>query len=1358
MAIAHAAGLRRMRAAKTPWYWWLFRIALVGTVLLTITVVVAWFYFTEPSRVRRLVQSLLQEQLNGKVELDDASLTLSRGLQLYDLRILSPPDERQAPRTVAHVREIQIKPDWGAMLDGLVNLNFRPVFEKIVVIRPTFVLHFDSTGRFADEDLVKPQPEQADDGAEPWIALPPIEIRQAVLRWKHPVIFNEAEHRLDNLSLQLTPSPRRGWLDVHGVAEGEPLGRFEFGGVIHAYRFETRLEMVNHNLLLDDRVMRHFAGDIFKAYREFVPDELKGGARAELAARVDLRPGKPAGFALDVTVLDGAIAFHQFPVPVHSVVGCIQLTNYEPRDPLPPFQANFDFADDPDRPVPNSQTGLWVNVALRGAYGRSGDVSLHARIETGTGYENIHVSARDVLVDEEFRRAIDRSRTVAEEVKEIFRLFTPGGVADGEFVSLARAGQSKPDQNLHLWLHDVHSLFRLFPLPAYKIEGEIQGWDAVWNVPWSSLFPQGPGGSMSLRFRGPTYMQNDDLQLDIQVTAPDVLITPTLKRALPDFVRTMIDEYGVSGTIDLTSAVVETRPGAEAGENDLLLSLDIRPKQTLVEWTHLPWPVLCDGGLLRVREGRIDFVDVTGTHGDARITINGHVDTPPGGGEPIISLDFHCERIAFDDELWAAIEAPPRPGTLTDGPAKEPLLVVRDMFQPEGLLDVDLRMRGAEQPSMKIDVWFHGDAAHPAAVNYDLSMGDPGAPPYRIRLTDVTGRVTVTLIEQSVHVQFSGVRGVFAGATVTVEGMLQTGSNGVPHTALVLEATDLTLTEPVERAFRYFEDFSWRWQRDPAGQLLLGMHGEPVVVVDADGNATPRMKDILDPTGTLDLRVELMPAADGSGLQPVIAATLRGMSVKLQQVFPWRLDDVRGRVNMEGGVIRLAGITARHNDSRILVPEAILTTFVRGYQFRLVAHDMAWNQELRDALPAEAWKTLYDTMDPFGRFSMAMSVDARMHASDSDKMIVSYDLELHTDGDDINVGPIRAELVRGHLRMRGLVQADGTHNAHGRMRIDEAQWRNMKLHGLTADLQITQDQEVTHLLVPRAFGALYGGFLETRFEMDAIPGGDYSGYIRFTGFDAGRWLREVYPGSARLEGVTDAELTINGRLGHDADNDGEDDGDGSFQGVGKFDVVDAAIFDVPLVLKLFDFSNYNQPTPVNEVHGEFVMLDQFMYFSRLDMFSDAVGFYGKGRMDYDMNMDMQFGIDFAPRFQGLPVPLRALVQLVERTLLPVFVKGPISNPIISAVFSETPTGADKVPDGIKQYPRGMPEYDRFCNLLREIVSPDHRALQADSVTEAVGRLSASERQRARLLMEERRANAHSGLREMLAQFRRLLDE
>ncbi|MGE0433701.1 MAG: hypothetical protein AB7S36_15705, partial [Planctomycetota bacterium] len=295
------------------------------------------------------------------------------------------------------------------------------------------------------------------------------------------------------------------------------------------------------------------------------------------------------------------------------------------------------------------------------------------------------------------------------------------------------------------------------------------------------------------------------------------------------------------------------------------------------------------------------------------------------------------------------------------------------------------------------------------------------------------------------------------------------------------------------------------------------------------------------------------------------------------------------------------------------------------------------------------------------------------------------------------------------------------------------------------------------LLMPRAFGALYGGFLEMRYEMTMPPdppgGGEYSGYVRITGFDAGRWLREVYPGSARLEGITDAEVVINGRLGTTDNPDAA-----TFQGSGRFDVFDAAIFDVPLVLKLFDFANYNQPTPVNEVHGEFTMLPEHMHFSRLDMFSDAVGFYGKGLLDYDMNMDMQFGIDFAPRFQGLPVPLRALVQLIERTLLPVYVKGPISFPTISAVFPETPTGASNTPKGIKRFPRGATGYDRFLLVLREIVGPDHRALNADSATEAVARLSPGERERLRLLLEERYKVARSGHRELLGAFRTLLDE
>lgn len=1230
-----------------------------GLMLAVVAVVaIAYQVYTSPNRLRSEILSALRQNLGGDVQLDGAQFTLTDGLQLSGLRIYSiPPMPGLLPRKIVDVPALQIVPDFGEMVAQLLRLDPRPAFSAIVIDRPAFVLHFNENGEFIDENVFAP-PD--DDGDGPSLRLPPIQVRNASLTWAHPQIFSAGEHRIDNVTILLTPGELRGWLSIDAVAEGQPWGRFSAAGKVHVETLEVQLAVANRRLLLDEATMKHVGAPIRRAFEEFtaIPDDLPTldspspsalvygekpvftgdridrGVAAELRARIHAVPGRPAGFAIDVYVLDGAIAYEQFPVPVDEIVGVIHLTNYR-ADTDPGIVEMIDLAHPP---IPDPFGAMWVKVSLHGRYG-TGDVRLEALVtglNTPTVHERISVYCTDILVDRRFISAVMLSPHVPTDVKEIFEMFRPGGVADA--VLLVGAG---PRPHLSLTLKDVNARFALFPVPVFRIAGTVDGWDSAWQVGDAHLLPHQGTGAIQLRMPTPTRaFPSGGVGVHVAVTSPEVTITADLLRSVPPVLREIADQFGLSGRARITTSNILSQP-----TGDVDLDFDIQPIEMGVRWDRLPYELSAFGGTVRVRGQVVEFHDVRARrrnpplplppsgrpYPSAEFSIAGSVDSSSAIRGVMIDLVITARNLALDDEFWAAVDAPLPPGA--DGPNKAALQAVRDMLSPRGFVDVRFHLV-AQGPDLFIDaqIYLHG-----ATARWD------GFP---LELGEVTGHAVLRIDGDALHVMLHNFVGRYRGATVMLEGALQSDMTGdAPmEMTMQLHAQRITLGPEIAQAFAFFEDQSWRLQRDAeTGEIVLDADGNPVA------NA-PRLWDMLSPSGQFDLSLSVTPSSD-SATGMAVGLRLRLLDMALTySAFPYRLDNLNGDVAVDGGIVTVQNVTGRHGRAQIFVPDGTISP--HGYQLRILVRDASFDDDLKQSLP-ETWHGLFDALEPAGRFAMAMYLDGRIQG---DNMWVNYDTEIRVLDNAFSIG-LRVENIRGHITMRGRVSPDG-HQAHGRMRIDEAQWMRMKIHGATLDLQYDNG----NIRVPNLLAYAYGGFLEGVFDMDTTPGGAYAGYLRVTGLDIGRWLREVYPGSAKLGGIFDGEMRIDGALAKPTEPRGK------FGGAGNFSVFEGNIFDVPLVLKLFDFANWDKPTPIDEVYGKFEMDETGFKFSKLELVSDAVGMDGTGTIDFDTTMNMTFVLDFAPR--TLPIPVREIVKLFERAILPVYVTGPLNNPTISAIFPE----------------------------------------------------------------------------------------
>lgn len=125
-------------------------ICLIALLLLA-TVIAAYVYWTEPSRVRGLAEGFLTRVVDGDISIGQAKLSIFEGLQLDDVQIkLRDAEDRlpDSPRAVISAKRLLISYSTLDLLRGSLNSG------RVVAIEPEVYLVEDvATGRWSVQSL-----------------------------------------------------------------------------------------------------------------------------------------------------------------------------------------------------------------------------------------------------------------------------------------------------------------------------------------------------------------------------------------------------------------------------------------------------------------------------------------------------------------------------------------------------------------------------------------------------------------------------------------------------------------------------------------------------------------------------------------------------------------------------------------------------------------------------------------------------------------------------------------------------------------------------------------------------------------------------------------------------------------------------------------------------------------------------------------------------------------------------------------------------------------------------------------------------------------------------------------------------
>jgi len=198
------------------------------------------------------------------------------------------------------------------------------------------------------------------------------------------------------------------------------------------------------------------------------------------------------------------------------------------------------------------------------------------------------------------------------------------------------------------------------------------------------------------------------------------------------------------------------------------------------------------------------------------------------------------------------------------------------------------------------------------------------------------------------------------------------------------------------------------------------------------GGITGRLAEALEdirrlyrPEGRMDVSVDFSRNQDGK-VSYSGTAEPQGMSLLFKH-FPYRIENVHGKIAFQPGRIELAGLTARRGEGRFDIAGRVnLTAGRRTFNVTVKVADGTFDEELFSAIP-ERYRSFYEAVSPRGRASAEVRV--RRGAQDASERVdvhlkmtgqgsieyvkFPYRIEGLTGDVYISPGIVRIESVRG---------------------------------------------------------------------------------------------------------------------------------------------------------------------------------------------------------------------------------------------------------------------------------------------------------------------------------------------------------
>ncbi len=471
-----------------------------------------------------------------------------------------------------------------------------------------------------------------------------------------------------------------------------------------------------------------------------------------------------------------------------------------------------------------------------------------------------------------------------------------------------------------------------------------------------------------------------------------------------------------------------------------------------------------------------------------------------------------------------------------------------------------------------------------------------------------------------------------------------------------------------------------RWDAQPGpvpgGQLLLTFQCRDVplddALRDAVGVANPgaqRFWSSLRPRGSVDqLDVTMQWDTTNRKVQLDLLAekwaatqNIEGRSIDVHpEWLPLLLHEVTGSVRFKDGHFRMESMAARRDDANVQWAGEGVVKSDQSWHVdltQLIADRLMADHGFTEALP-EALRTGLERMKYHGPLSFNGAV--WLQGALDQPLTAGWDMLLDIeDGFVDNV--LKLEHIRGSVRLTGQKTAT-TFGCRGEIAIDSLVSRGLQITQIAGPLWIDPRQIVlgsraeatgTGTTPRRITGRAFGGSaaLDASLKLDdRLP---FALDLWVADADAAHIVRALKMGRHVVSGKVHASVHLSGAQA----------GLHTLRGNGRMRLSEADVYQLPVMVSLLNVLSLRRPdtNAFTQCDVDFRVNGEQAYLDRIDFNGDAISLKGKGWMDLNRRVNLDFYALVGRHEWQIPV-IRELLAEASRNILLIQVDGTIDQP------------------------------------------------------------------------------------------------
>jgi hypothetical protein len=331
------------------------------------------------------------------------------------------------------------------------------------------------------------------------------------------------------------------------------------------------------------------------------------------------------------------------------------------------------------------------------------------------------------------------------------------------------------------------------------------------------------------------------------------------------------------------------------------------------------------------------------------------------------------------------------------------------------------------------------------------------------------------------------------------------------------------------------------------------------------------------------------------------------------------------------------------------------------------------DRALVQALPGRPKKAILE-INPIGPWNITGALELARGGQPGDPLVSQWNVDLSLCQGSLDCG-MHLENVNGGMHLVG--RFDGQRfQSLGELNLDCVKFGNLELTQLRGPFWIDDKEALfgygadrrRHQMVagvdPGAgtrlrplTAQLFGGAIlgnawidlaSQRFELNAT----------LSDADLRRMAQQWVPGRQNLSGTMLASLSLRGQ-GRSVN---------ALGGHGSLQLRNADIYELPAMISLLKILSVRSPdrTAFSESHADFVVQGPHLYFDPITFTGDAISLEGKGEMDFQTILHLQFRARLGRHEINLPL-IRDVLSGASEQIMTIHIDGPVQDPVIKKV-------------------------------------------------------------------------------------------